>query len=70
MKQLVLSIAIISSFSSCTMTGDPSEGGLFNWSPKMSNERIVARDQYNRSIQADTAAKRAEARRIKNQMNQ
>ncbi|OYW73447.1 MAG: hypothetical protein B7Z37_21375 [Verrucomicrobia bacterium 12-59-8] len=70
MKHLVVSIAIASSLSSCTMTGDPSEGGLFNWSQGMSNDRISARHQYNQSIKADTAAKRAEARRIESQMKQ
>ncbi|OYW31320.1 MAG: hypothetical protein B7Z47_01415 [Chthoniobacter sp. 12-60-6] len=70
MKHLVASILVASAFSSCTMTGDPSEGGLFNWSPSMSNERISARASYNRSIQEDTAAQNAKARRLKSQMNQ
>ncbi|MDB6006906.1 MAG: hypothetical protein JWR15_3893 [Prosthecobacter sp.] len=70
MKHLVASIVVASTFSSCTMTGDPSDGGLFNWSPSMSNERISARANYNRSIQADTATQNAKARRLKSQMNQ
>ncbi len=36
----------------------------------MSNERISARDSYNRSIKADTASQNAKARRLKSQMNQ
>lgn len=67
MKHLFLCLLIASSCSSCAMTGDPSEGGLFGWSQSMSNERISAREQYNRSLQADTAAKRAEVRRLEGQ---
>ncbi len=70
MKHLLASIVIASSLSSCTMTGDPSDGGLFNWSPSMSNDRIVARDQYNRSIKADTRKQNAKASYLKSQMNQ
>jgi len=70
MKHFLTSFLLLSSLCSCTMTGDPSAGGLFGWSQQMSNDRISARDQYNRSIQADTASKRAEASRIQRQMNQ
>lgn len=70
MKHLFACMIIASSLSSCTMTGDPSDGGLFGWSQTMSNDRIAARDQYNRSVKADTAAKRAQARRLESQMNQ
>lgn len=69
MKHIFISIIIASSLSSCAMTGDPSDGGLFGWSQSMSNDRISAREQYNNSIQADTASKKAEARRLENQLN-
>jgi hypothetical protein len=70
MKHLFASLIIASCLSSCTMTGDPSEGGLFSWSPSMSNDRIEARRQYNEDIKADTRKQNARASYLKSQMNQ
>jgi hypothetical protein len=70
MKHLFASLIIASSLSSCTMTGDPSEGGLFSWSPRMSNDRIEARRQYNEDIKADSRDQNARANYLKRQMNQ
>ncbi|MFN0079347.1 MAG: hypothetical protein ACKVY0_23020 [Prosthecobacter sp.] len=70
MKLLLTSAILVASLSSCTMTGDPSEGGLFNWSPSMSNDRIEARRQYNEDIKADTRQQSARANYLKSQMKQ
>lgn len=69
MKHLLLASIGLVGLTSCEMTGDPSAGGLFGWSQSMSNERIASREAYRDDIQRDTAAKRAEARRLQNQMN-
>ncbi len=68
MKYFLASIIIASSLTCCTMTGDPSEGGLFNWSQSMSNDRIEARRQHNENIQADTRKQNARANYLKSQM--
>ncbi len=68
MKHLFASLIIANSLSSCTITGDPSDGGLFGWSQSMSNDRIEARRQYNSSTLDDTREQNARANYLKNQM--
>jgi hypothetical protein len=68
MKNTLLLILAASSLSSCTMTGDPSEGGLFGWSENMHHERVAVRQNTLRSIEDDTASRNAEARAIQRKM--
>ena len=68
MKNTLLFILAASSLSSCTMTGDPSEGGLFGWSENMHYDRVQQRQQTLNAIESDTASRNAEARAIQRKM--
>jgi hypothetical protein len=51
---LLMSLGLAAVFSSCTVTGDPSRGGIF-WSESMAQDRLNQRQAILNSVEADTA---------------
>lgn len=39
---------------SCETTGDPNQGGLFQWSQAKANDRIEVRERHLDNVEADT----------------
>lgn len=69
MKLLPFALALVALCLSSCYTGDPSEGGLFGWSPNRFNQRVDEKRQVLGGIQSDTARQRAEAARLERQIN-
>lgn len=71
MKKLLPILAAAGSaalFSSCAVTGDPTQGGIF-WSESMAQDRIAQRQAALESIESDTARIQRQNRQMERQLD-
>lgn len=54
-------------FSSCAVTGNPTQGGIF-WSESMAQDRLAQRQQTLNEIESDTARREARSRELEKQL--
>lgn len=57
---------LCASLTSCETTGDPRQGGLFEWSEQKAQGRIYQRQSTLNAIEDDTAEQRARGRQLQN----
>jgi len=67
MKLFFASLIIASGLSSCTTTGDPSQGGLFGWSESKADVRIQERLETLQDIEAERRWQRATTRSLRDE---
>jgi hypothetical protein len=55
MKHLTLLLLAAACLSSCETTGDPNQGGLFQWSQGKANQRLSDREQRLAELERENA---------------
>ncbi len=68
MKPILAAIVIASSLCSCATNGDPSEGGLINFSSRKSRERIEKKQTDLEKSRGQLEANQQEIATLKKQL--